>query len=89
MSTPALFQPIRVGDLQLSHRIVLPPMTRLRASAQHVPTDLMVEYYQQRASVPGTLLITEGTFPSAQAGGVINVPGIWNKEQIAGWKKVC
>ena len=83
-----LFQPIRVGNLQLSHRVVLAPLTRMRADDAHVPTPMMVEYYAQRASVPGTLLIAEGTFIGAKGGGYSNVPGIWNDEQVEGWKKV-
>ena len=57
-ATPALFQPIQVGDIKLGHRVVLAPMTRYRATSEHVPTDLMVDFYKQRGSVPGTLLIT-------------------------------
>ncbi|KDQ53954.1 hypothetical protein JAAARDRAFT_38938 [Jaapia argillacea MUCL 33604] len=87
-STSALFKPIRLGNLSLSHRVVLAPLTRLRATSAHVPTDLQTEYYKQRASTPGTLLITEATFIAAKAGGLPNVPGIWNDEQVVGWKKV-
>ncbi|KAI0742656.1 NADH:flavin oxidoreductase/NADH oxidase [Daedaleopsis nitida] len=87
-TTPALFQPIRVGDMKLAHRVVLAPMTRLRASAAHVHTDLGIEYYAQRASVPGTLLISEGTFIAAPAGGMPHVPGIWSDDQIAAWKEI-
>lgn len=87
-TVPKLFQPIRVGNLTLGHRVTLAPLTRFRASDAHVPTDLMVDYYAQRASVPGTLLITEATFIAAQAGGMNNVPGIWSPEQVEGWKKV-
>lgn len=87
-SIPKLFQPIRVGTINLQHRVVLSPMTRLRADAQHVPGPLAQEYYKQRTSVPGTLAITEATFIAAQAGGYKSVPGIWNDEQIAGWSPV-
>ncbi|KAI0355742.1 NADH:flavin oxidoreductase/NADH oxidase [Trametes cingulata] len=87
-STPKLFQPIQVGDITLGHRVVLAPLTRLRADSAHVHTDLGVEYYKQRASVPGTLLITEATYIKGQAGGMPNVPGIWNDAQIAAWKKI-
>ncbi|KAI0629633.1 NADH:flavin oxidoreductase/NADH oxidase [Trametes polyzona] len=87
-NTPALFQPIQVGDIKLAHRVVLAPLTRFRADSAHVHTDLGVEYYKQRASVPGTLLITEATYITAQAGGMPNVPGIWNDAQIAAWKKI-
>ena len=83
-----LFQPIRVGKLNLAHRVVLAPLTRFRADDAHVPTDIMVDYYAQRASTPGSLLITEGTFISAKAGGYDNIPGIWSDAQVEGWKRV-
>ena len=89
MSIPALFQPIRIGNVTLKHRVVLAPMTRLRNSALHVPTDLVVEHYSQRASVPGTLLITEAAYIAPQASGQPFAPGIWNDAQTAGWKRVC
>jgi len=88
ISESRLFQPIRVGTSELSHRVVFAPLTRFRADKAHVPTDLHVEYYAQRASIPGTLLITEATFISASGAGADNIPGIWNDAQIAGWKKV-
>ena len=87
-TVPALFQPIQVGDTKLSHRVVLAPLTRLRADSAHVPTDMVQEYYVQRARVPGTLLISEATFIAPEAGGMPHAPGIWNFEQIAAWKKV-
>lgn len=80
--------PIRIGNLDLNHRVVLAPLTRIRADDHHVPLDIAREYYAQRASVPGTLLISEGTFISARAGGVRNVPGIWNDAQVQQWKTV-
>ncbi|KAI5119237.1 hypothetical protein M0805_002162 [Coniferiporia weirii] len=83
-----LFTPLRIGDITVQHRVVMAPLTRFRADDAHVPTDMMVEYYAQRAAVPGTLLITEGTFIAQKAGGFDNVPGIWNDEQAAAWKKV-
>ncbi|ETW79286.1 hypothetical protein HETIRDRAFT_453737 [Heterobasidion irregulare TC 32-1] len=85
---PKLFHPIRVGNINLQHRIVLAPLTRCRANAEHVHGDYAVDYYSQRASVPGTLLITEATFIAPQAGGNTNVPGIWSDEQVEAWKKV-
>ncbi|KAK7685000.1 hypothetical protein QCA50_011835 [Cerrena zonata] len=88
MSTSKLFQPIKVGDANLKHRVVLAPLTRNRANAQHVHGDLAVEYYRQRASEPGTLLITEATFIAGKAGGYAHVPGVWSKEQNDAWKKV-
>ncbi|VDB93771.1 unnamed protein product [Peniophora sp. CBMAI 1063] len=85
----ALFKPLKVGNLDLQHRVVLAPMTRFRASDDHVNPDLTTEYYAQRASTPGTLLITEATVIAPQAGGMPKVPGIWNEQQIAAWKKVA
>ena len=87
-TTPALFQPIKVGEVTLAHRVVLPPLTRLRNDVAHVPLDLVVEHYAQRASVPGTLLITDATYIAPQASGMPHAPGIWSDAQIAAWKKV-
>lgn len=87
--SPALLQPTKLGTLNLQHRAVLAPLTRLKSTEkEHVPTPIMTEYYAQRGSTPGTLLITEGTFIAPQAGGYAYVPGIWNKEQIEAWKVV-
>ncbi|KAK4189461.1 putative NADPH dehydrogenase [Podospora australis] len=84
-----LFRPLKVGNCHLQHRIAMAPLTRFRASDSHVPLlPLMKEYYAQRACVPGTLLITEATFISPQAGGYENVPGIYNPEQISAWKEI-
>ncbi|KAH7060367.1 NADPH dehydrogenase [Auriculariales sp. MPI-PUGE-AT-0066] len=87
-STAALAKPIRVGRITLGHRLALAPLTRFRADKNHVHGDLAVEYYTQRASTPGTLLITEGTFIADRAGGFDNVPGIWNADQVQAWKRV-
>lgn len=89
MSTSKLFEPIKVGTQLLQHRVVLAPLTRLRADNKHVPINpLMKTYYSQRGSTSGTLLISEATFISPRAGGIDKVPGIWNDEQIATWKEV-
>ncbi|KAL0953033.1 hypothetical protein HGRIS_007235 [Hohenbuehelia grisea] len=88
-TVPKLFQPIDVGATKLTHRVVLAPLTRARAAKEHVPLRPIVkEYYEQRASTPGTLLITEATFIAAQAGGYENIPGIWNEAQISAWKEI-
>jgi NADPH2 dehydrogenase len=87
--SPQLFLPISIGPISLNHRVVLAPLTRLRADSNHVPTlPLVKEYYTQRGSTPGTLLITESTIIAAKAGGFPNMPGIWNADQIAAWKEV-
>ena len=87
-SIPKLFQPTRVGTADLQHRVVLAPMTRRRANAQHAHGPLALEYYRQRTTIPGTLAISEGTIIAAQAGGWKNTPGIWSDEQISGWSPV-
>jgi hypothetical protein len=86
--TAALFKPIKVGRMTLQHRVALAPLTRYRAYASHIPGPQQASYYAQRASTPGTLLVTEATFISHDAGGFANVPGIYTDEQIQGWKKV-
>ncbi len=83
-----LFRPIKCGQMDLKHRVVMAPLTRFRADDQHVHTEIAAEYYQQRACVPGTLLITEATFISEAAGGFPNVPGIYNDAQVTAWKKI-
>ncbi|PPQ90987.1 LOW QUALITY PROTEIN: hypothetical protein CVT25_014227 [Psilocybe cyanescens] len=90
MSTSKLFEPITVGKATLQHRVVLAPCTRFRwTQREHFPIFPLVNtYYDQRSSRPGTLLITEATPVAPHAGGYYNVPGIWNKEQIGGWKMI-
>ncbi|KAJ8116176.1 hypothetical protein OPT61_g2337 [Boeremia exigua] len=88
MTDSKLFKPIAIGRLQLSHRMGMCPLTRFRASDDHVPLPIVETYYAQRSSVPGTLLIAEGTLISEAQGGFANVPGIYNESQIAGWRKV-
>ena len=81
-----LFEPVRLGDLQLANRIVMAPMTRSRADEHGVPTPEMVEYYRQRASAG--LIVAEGTAPSADGLGYCRTPAIYSAEQMAGWKAV-
>jgi 2,4-dienoyl-CoA reductase-like NADH-dependent reductase (Old Yellow Enzyme family) len=83
----ALFAPLKLGRYELKHRIVLAPLTRMRATSDAVPTDIMKEYYSQRTT-DGGLLITEATFIDRCAGSYPNVPGIYSKDQITEWKKV-
>lgn len=88
MSETRLFEPLRVGNLQLNHRVAMAPLTRFRANNAHIPLSIVPAYYGQRASVPGTFIVSEATFISPRAGGYPNVPGIWNPEQITAWKEV-
>jgi NADPH2 dehydrogenase len=88
MSDSKLFTPLKVGHVTLQHRIAMAPMTRFRADSSYVPHDFVKEYYEQRAGVPGTLIITEGTYISPAAGGYANVPGIYKASQITAWKEI-
>ncbi|GGE98595.1 alkene reductase [Aliidongia dinghuensis] len=84
----SLFTPIRVGAFDLSHRVVLAPLTRMRSELPgNVPGPAMVEYYEKRAT-PGGLLIAEATFVSRQGNGGFGSPGIENDAQAAGWREV-
>jgi N-ethylmaleimide reductase len=87
MSTPTkLFEPYKLGPITLPNRLVMAPLTRNRAVAGMVPNPLATEYYGQRASAG--LLITEASQVSQQGQGYQDTPGIYSKEQVAGWRKV-
>src|SRR5580700_5866409 len=87
MSTPTkLFESYKLGPITLPNRLVMAPLTRNRAAAGLVPSPLAVEYYGQRASAG--LLITEASQVSQQGQGYQDTPGIYSKEQVAGWRKV-
>lgn len=81
-----LFDPVQLGELSLRNRIVMAPMTRSRAAAGDVPTDLHVEYYRQRASAG--LIVSEGTQPSPNGKGYCRTPGIHSAQQVAAWRAV-
>jgi len=83
---PALLTPLKVGRFQLRNRIVMAPLTRRRATDDHVPTEIMKIYYEQRASAG--LIIAEAANISLQANGYMNCPGIYTTEQIEAWKPV-
>jgi N-ethylmaleimide reductase len=78
-----LFTPVQLGPYTLPNRIVMAPMTRLRAIAS-IPNSLMATYYAQRASAG--LIVTECTMVSPLSLGYINCPGIYSEEQVAGWQ---
>jgi N-ethylmaleimide reductase len=82
-----LFIPINLGAIKLTNRIIMAPMTRDRAGPGDVPSQLMVEYYRQRASAG--LVITEGTQPSPEGKGYWRTPGIYTQAQIDGWAMVA
>ena len=81
-----LFDPIRIGDLDLANRIVMAPLTRNRAAPVQVPSDLAIEYYRQRASAG--LIITEASQVSPEGQGYLDTPGIYSAAQVAGWRQV-
>jgi N-ethylmaleimide reductase len=81
-----LFSSYKKKDLNLDNRVAMAPMTRCRATADHIPTDIMIKYYAQRANAG--LLITEGTAPSPNGVGYARIPGLYNQEQADAWKKV-
>ncbi|MCC4116168.1 alkene reductase [Aromatoleum toluclasticum] len=81
-----LFDAVRIGDIALSNRIVMAPLTRNRALPGNVPGPLTVEYYRQRASAG--LIITEASPINPMAHGYLDTPGIHSAEQVAGWRKV-
>ncbi|KAJ5901920.1 NADH:flavin oxidoreductase/NADH oxidase [Penicillium taxi] len=83
-----LFKPLNVGRVSLAHRVVMAPLSRFRFSAEHTPLAIVVEYYTQRASVPGTLIIAEAVLISEAHGGFPNGPGIWSEDHVAGWKVI-
>src|SRR6202789_107364 len=86
MSKNIFFTPLKGGAIQLPNRIVMAPLTRMRAGVANVPTALNAEYYAQRSSAG--LIISEGTAISPQAQGYPNAPGIYTAAQIAGWRIV-
>ncbi|KAJ7139514.1 hypothetical protein C8R44DRAFT_939379 [Mycena epipterygia] len=85
---PTLFSPITLGSVTLQNRIGMGAMTRNRADASTVPNALMVEYYLQRAQGGCGLIVNEGTLVTRQGTEWPRAPGIWNAEQIAGWKTI-
>ncbi|MBW6524283.1 alkene reductase [Sphingomonas sp. RHCKR47] len=83
---PSLFDPIKLGAIDAPNRILMAPLTRSRATKDHTPTDLMIEYYRQRASAG--LIISEATGISRQGLGWPSTPGLWSDEQVEAWKPV-
>ncbi|MEL6373009.1 MAG: alkene reductase [Pseudomonadota bacterium] len=84
---PGLFDPLALGPLNLHHRVVLAPLTRMRAFERSTPTPLMAEYYAQRAS-PGGLLIAEATVVAPDGFPHIDVPAVYTAQHIEGWQAV-
>ena len=83
---PTLSDPIRIGAIDAKNRVFMAPLTRGRATARHVPTPIMVDYYRQRASAG--LILTEATGISQEGLGWPFAPGIWSDEQVEAWKPI-
>ncbi|WP_186137865.1 alkene reductase [Burkholderia gladioli] len=82
-----LFEPFRLGELALRNRVVMASMTRGRTTDPgHVPGELQIEYYRQRAGAG--LIVTEGTWVSREAIGFVHAPGLFTAAQAAGWRRV-
>ena len=86
MKNTALFTPLRLGAIEMRNRIVMAPLTRMRAGTGNAPTTLNAEYYSQRSSAG--LIIAEGTAVSPEAQGYPSAPGIYTSEQVIGWRRV-
>ncbi|AUW56804.1 alkene reductase [Sphingobium sp. SCG-1] len=86
MSSPTLFDPIKLGAINAPNRIIMAPLTRGRATREHVPKPLMIDYYAQRASAG--LIISEATGISQEGHGWPFAPGIWTDQMVEGWKPV-
>ncbi|MFO1389206.1 alkene reductase [Cellvibrio sp.] len=83
-----LFEPVKIGDLELANRVVMAPLTRARGTGtdNRVPNSLMATYYSQRADAG--LIISEATAVTPMGVGYARTPGIWSDEQVEGWKKI-
>ena len=79
-----LFTPLRLGELELPNRIWMAPLTRCRAEAEHMPGELMAQYYSQRASAG--LIVAEATMVMEGNSAFWHEPGIYNQAQIEAWR---
>ena len=82
----SLLDPVQLGAVPASNRVLMAPLTRARATRNHVPTPIMADYYRQRASAG--LIISEGVGVSQQGLGWPYAPGIWSTQQVEAWKPV-
>jgi len=81
-----IFSPLTLGELKLRNRVVMAPMTRSRATIEAVPTDVMQDYYRQRAGAG--LIVSEGIAPSANGLGYCRTPGLYTSEQVSAWRNI-
>src|SRR5262245_23382005 len=84
---PTLFEPLEIGAVKAPHRVLMAPLTRMRATQPgDVPNDLMLDYYAQRASAG--LIVSEGAQISPEGKGYMDTPGIHSQEQVTGWRRI-
>lgn len=83
---PTLYDPVKIGSLELKNRIIMAPLTRMRAEDERTPGPLTQTYYVQRASAG--LIFTEATSVTPQGVGYPNTPGIWSEKQVQAWKAI-
>jgi 2,4-dienoyl-CoA reductase-like NADH-dependent reductase (Old Yellow Enzyme family) len=83
---PTLFDPVRLGALELGNRIIMSPLTRARATDDRIPTEVMRTYYEQRATAG--LILTEATIVTPKGAGYARTPGIYSDAQVEAWKPV-
>ncbi|OWB67839.1 oxidoreductase activity protein [[Candida] boidinii] len=83
-----LFKTIKVGSAEIKHRVVYSPTTRTRSTSDHVPTDLMLEYYSQRSKNSGGLIVTETSITSEKFGNFPNLPSFITDSQVNAWKLI-
>jgi NADPH2 dehydrogenase len=86
--TSALFEPVRIGTVDLSSRIAMASLTRFRTDEDHTPLPFVKDYYAQRASTPGSLILSEAVIISRLAGSITNMPEFCSDTQVAAWKDV-
>ena len=84
---PTLFDPLRVGNMELNNRIIMAPMTRSRANDEGIQPPFAASYYEQRASAG--LIVSEATNISAMAKGYVRTPGIYTQDQIESWRPIA
>ncbi|KAK6213154.1 NADPH dehydrogenase [Colletotrichum tabaci] len=87
-SKSRLFEPVKVGTIELKHRIAMAPLTRFRNDEDHLPSSFMLRYYADRASVPGTLITSEATAIAVAQEGHKYLPSFATDAQAAGWEKI-
>lgn len=82
----SLFDPVKLGAIDAPNRILMAPLTRARGTRDHVPTPVMADYYSQRAGAG--LIISEAIGISRQGLGWPYATGLWNRDQVDGWRRV-